>query len=219
VSTKKSVPNLISYLHNFFWNFSQFLAIYFELFSSGVIFNSENDDEWVPPDRRRAPRRARLAARRCRVAATCRAARAPASQQPSRPSPVVRAVALPHSRRPSARLAPHAAVPTVRVLTAAVQSRRRPDRRSAAPAASPLARRRRAAPRRRPHACEPSRFLGRLPCAGGAPPLGRRVAPPTCASHACSRRAPRAARADRAGPRTLRRPRPSGPRTRAAPAP
>jgi hypothetical protein len=38
----KSVPNLIFYLHEFFWNFSQFLAIYFELFSSGVNFNSEN---------------------------------------------------------------------------------------------------------------------------------------------------------------------------------
>jgi hypothetical protein len=33
----KSVPNLISYLQDFFWNFSQFLAIYFERFSSGVI--------------------------------------------------------------------------------------------------------------------------------------------------------------------------------------
>jgi hypothetical protein len=34
----KSVPNLVFYLHEFFRNFSQFLAIYFELFSSGVIF-------------------------------------------------------------------------------------------------------------------------------------------------------------------------------------
>jgi hypothetical protein len=33
----KSFPNLISYLHEFFWNFSQFLTIYFERFSSGVI--------------------------------------------------------------------------------------------------------------------------------------------------------------------------------------
>jgi hypothetical protein len=33
----KTIPNSISYLHNFFWNFSQFLAIYFERFSSGVI--------------------------------------------------------------------------------------------------------------------------------------------------------------------------------------
>jgi hypothetical protein len=34
----KGVPNLISYLHNFFWNFSQLLDIYFELFSSGSKF-------------------------------------------------------------------------------------------------------------------------------------------------------------------------------------
>jgi hypothetical protein len=73
----KTFPNLIFYLYEFFWNLFQFLAIYFELFSSGVIFNLENTDEWVPPVRRRAPRRARLAARRCRVAATCRAAHAP----------------------------------------------------------------------------------------------------------------------------------------------
>jgi hypothetical protein len=74
VSIMKSVPNLIFYLHEFFWKFSQFLAIYFELFSSGVIFNSENTDEWVPPVRRRAPHRALLAARRCCVAATRRTA-------------------------------------------------------------------------------------------------------------------------------------------------
>jgi hypothetical protein len=73
----KSVPNLIFYLHEFFWNFSQLLAIYFELYSSGVIFNSENANEWVPPVRRRAPHRARLAACRCRVASTLRTARAP----------------------------------------------------------------------------------------------------------------------------------------------
>jgi hypothetical protein len=42
--------------------FSQFLAIYFELFSSGVNFNSENADEWVPPVSRRCPRRACLSA-------------------------------------------------------------------------------------------------------------------------------------------------------------
>jgi hypothetical protein len=33
----KSVPNLISYIHNFFWNFSQFLAIYFGRFLSRII--------------------------------------------------------------------------------------------------------------------------------------------------------------------------------------
>jgi hypothetical protein len=42
----KSVPNLISYLHKISWNFSQSLAIYFELFSTGVIFNTENADVW-----------------------------------------------------------------------------------------------------------------------------------------------------------------------------
>jgi hypothetical protein len=34
----KSVPNLMSYLQKFSWNFSQFLAICFELFSSGANF-------------------------------------------------------------------------------------------------------------------------------------------------------------------------------------
>jgi hypothetical protein len=33
----KSVQNFISYLHEFFWNFSQFPAIYFERFSSREI--------------------------------------------------------------------------------------------------------------------------------------------------------------------------------------
>jgi hypothetical protein len=34
----KSIPNLFSYLHKFSWNISQFLAIYFKLFSSGSNF-------------------------------------------------------------------------------------------------------------------------------------------------------------------------------------
>jgi hypothetical protein len=33
----------------FFWNFSQLLAICFELFSSGSVFNSENHCRGVPP--------------------------------------------------------------------------------------------------------------------------------------------------------------------------
>jgi hypothetical protein len=69
----KSVPNLIFYLHKFFGNFSQFLAICFELFSFRVNLNSKIADERAPPVRRRAPYRACAAARRCRVAATCRA--------------------------------------------------------------------------------------------------------------------------------------------------
>jgi hypothetical protein len=71
----KNVPNLILYLHEFFWNFSQFLAIDFELFLSRVNFNSEIADEWAPPVRRRAPRRASVAARHCHMAATRRTAR------------------------------------------------------------------------------------------------------------------------------------------------
>jgi hypothetical protein len=51
----ESVPNLISYLHEFFWIFSQFLAIYFELFSSGSKFNSEIADMRGPPVSRRFP--------------------------------------------------------------------------------------------------------------------------------------------------------------------
>jgi hypothetical protein len=75
----KSVPNLISYLHKFCWNFSQFLAIYFELFSSRGNFNTEIADMMGPPVSRRFPRRAHLLARRRRVAATCpcRATRSP----------------------------------------------------------------------------------------------------------------------------------------------
>jgi hypothetical protein len=40
----KSVPKLISYPHDCFWNFSQFLAIYFVLFLSGSKFNSKIAD-------------------------------------------------------------------------------------------------------------------------------------------------------------------------------
>jgi hypothetical protein len=57
-------------------------------------------------------------------------------------------------------------------------------------------------PRRCPRAGEPPRFLDRLSCASGAPPLGRR---------ALRHRARRV--------HALRRSRPSGPRTQAAPAP
>jgi hypothetical protein len=64
----KSVPHLISYLHEFFQIFSQSPAICFELFSIWVIFNSEITDERAPPVRRRALRQARAEARRCRVA-------------------------------------------------------------------------------------------------------------------------------------------------------
>jgi hypothetical protein len=45
----KSVPNLISYLHDFSGIFSQFLAIFFELFSSGVIYLNSKFDWRVGP--------------------------------------------------------------------------------------------------------------------------------------------------------------------------
>jgi hypothetical protein len=47
----KSVSNLISYLHEFFQNFSQSTAIYFELISFGVIFNLEITDKRRSPNR------------------------------------------------------------------------------------------------------------------------------------------------------------------------
>jgi hypothetical protein len=102
----KSVPNLISYLHEFFWNFSQFLAIYFELFSSGSKLNSENTDEWSPPVSRRFPHRAHLSARRRRVAATCprRAARVP-QMRCRDPAPASRQPSQPHRRCPSRAVA------------------------------------------------------------------------------------------------------------------
>jgi hypothetical protein len=49
VSTMKSVPNLISYLHEFSWNFSQFLAVCFELLSLRSVFILEIADVWDPP--------------------------------------------------------------------------------------------------------------------------------------------------------------------------
>jgi hypothetical protein len=117
----KSVPNLISYLHEFFQNFSQSLTIYFELFSSGVNFNSEITDERAPPVRRRAPRWAHEAVRHCSVAATRRTSRQP------RPDSAV--VPLAASRPPRARhrrLAPRACLPT--------------ECRAAAPTATPFSR-------------------------------------------------------------------------------
>jgi hypothetical protein len=157
VSSIKSVPNLISYLQEFFWNFSQFLAIYFELFSSRSKFNSEIADMRGPPVSRRFPRRAYLSARCCRMAVTrpCRAtllARLKgavgttrrASRQPSQPS-----LAPPARQpRPSHHRPPHASP----LVLSPRQRASRPPRSEAADArvrrraASPLTHRRRAAP-------------------------------------------------------------------------
>jgi hypothetical protein len=45
----KSIPNWISYLHEFSWNCLQHLAISFELFSFRIIFNSGIICHGVPP--------------------------------------------------------------------------------------------------------------------------------------------------------------------------
>jgi hypothetical protein len=66
----KSVPNLIFYLQKFFWNFSQFQPIYFDLFSSGGNFNTEITDIRGLPVSRRFPRWACLSTHHRRVAAT-----------------------------------------------------------------------------------------------------------------------------------------------------
>jgi hypothetical protein len=129
----KSVPNLIFYLHEFFWIFSQFLAIYFELFSSGVIFKFENLS---------------------RVGPTCQTPRAVAAWLP-RAVPLARLkLAVETARRASRQPRPLAdSLALRRRPQQPYPSRRRPDRHGPKPpmlvrrrVASPLARHRRAAP-------------------------------------------------------------------------
>jgi hypothetical protein len=174
-------------------DFYQFLAVCFELFSSGVIFNSEIADEWAPPIRCHVPCRARLAARRCRVAAMCqrcsRALRPLSGLRAARPDRLVPPARTPHrARRSPDRLAPHATRLTAHaaVPTAAVRSRRR---RSVAvpPSRSPIA----VVPRRRPSDGEPPR-----PSAVSRAPVGATVGPPCstvatcCATVRCALRGP-----------------------------
>jgi hypothetical protein len=185
----KSVPNLIFYLHKFFGNFSQFLAICFELFSFRVNFNSEIADEWAPPVRHRAPLQARVAARRCRMAAMRCAAR------PRLKATIGTAHCASRQPRPDStdRLARVAATasPTVPSPRPSHQPRHCPDRLAnhaaiLTEAARPSRPRRAAVP-----ALVSRPFLGRLPRAGAVPPPARRATPP-----------PRVAWAGRAGPRT-----------------
>jgi hypothetical protein len=91
----KSVPNLISYLHEFFQNFSQSLAICFEL------FNLEIADERAPTVRRRAPRRRHG----LKPLLGQRVAR-PDSRPHTRRPPLDRASRGPPSPRPPRRAAP-----------------------------------------------------------------------------------------------------------------
>jgi hypothetical protein len=82
VSITKSVPNLISYLHEFF----SIPSYLFEIFSFGSKFNSEIADMRSPPVSRRFLRRARLSGPRAGVPTAVPTA------------PPVRAAPLPHMR-------------------------------------------------------------------------------------------------------------------------
>jgi hypothetical protein len=167
----KSVPNLIPYLHEFFQNFSQSLAIYFEIFSSRVNFNSEITDERAPPVRRLTPHRARAAARRFRVAsmhcAVARGLKSLSGQRAARPdSPA----SHPPPDRPTAPARSHGCS-----LEAASPGR--------PPCRSPIA----VAPRSCPRAGEPP-VPRRHPCAGAvAEPHRRRAAKPPHAGRAVPR--------------------------------
>jgi hypothetical protein len=139
MSIGKSVPNLISYLHEFVQNFSQSPAIWFELISFGVIFNSEITDKRVPLVSRRAPHRAR-AAPTARVKALSGRRHVPTT------------LLAPRSRPPP-RAARHLARAAV-VLTAASPGQRRLARAARLPTAS--RRRRLARPPVARHTAPPS---------------------------------------------------------------
>jgi hypothetical protein len=191
VSIKKSVPNLIFYLHDFFRNFSQFLAIFFELFSSRVIYLNSKFDSRVGPacqwQCRAAPSRDWLP----RAALSGRA-RGGLNVVPIAPRPPPR---QPRAARPHA-------------------SPLAPPPRQCSPLASPLALPSRppwseavvawyvvVPPRRSPVAAVPvpvSRPVPRpSPVRRWAPPFGRRAVSPPCSAAAahCADRSSWAARA------------------------
>jgi hypothetical protein len=66
----KNVPNLISYIHDFFGIFLNPYLFILSYFRPGVNFNLEIADMRGPAVSRRFPRRANLLARRRHVAAT-----------------------------------------------------------------------------------------------------------------------------------------------------
>jgi hypothetical protein len=76
----KTVPNLISYLHKFPWIFSQSLLFILSYFHPGIIFNTENADEWgtcQPPLFAPGPPVSTPSPRGCHVPTPRRATRAP----------------------------------------------------------------------------------------------------------------------------------------------
>jgi hypothetical protein len=151
------------------------------------------------------PRGSAPLSRGCHAPRSSRALKA--LSRPSRPPPD-RLAPPARTPRPSRRRSDRAAVPTAVVRSRVARTVAVPPR---PPRRSPIA----VAPRRRPRADEPpvssavSHAL--VPCCRWLPVQHRR--------RTLRRRAPRVVRADQAGSRTLHRPRPSGPRTRAAPAP
>jgi hypothetical protein len=165
----KSVPNLISYPHKFLWNFSQFLAIYFELFSSGVIsaFRAGPACQravatWLPRARTASLTRLKGAVGTVRRRPDSRLPTArPASRAPTAPSPTASPCALPatavrnrprvfkHAKATVYPIRPPVSTPRHRIL--APPSRANPLHRR--PCRSPP--NRRAARRRRPRLVMP----------------------------------------------------------------
>jgi hypothetical protein len=107
MSIGKSVPNLISYLHELFQNFSQSQAIYLELISFGINFNSEIADEWARAAAAWPPRAAPTPWLKARPTAPPRPHVA-FRQLASRPRASLR-LPRPDSRRPDRRCPSHVA--------------------------------------------------------------------------------------------------------------
>jgi hypothetical protein len=189
----KSVPNLIFYLHESFWIFSHFLAICFELFYFGMIFNSEIIDSGPHLSDaacRNGPARQRAvaawqphgSASRARLKAALRTARRASRQHRPRARPDS---APPHARRchPD-RLMRAAVAPTAsRVPPSPRPPLHHPDR-----SRSPVD----AAPCRRPRA-------GEAPVPRPSPARRRRAAAGS-PSNAAAARGPRQHREHGPGP-------------------
>jgi hypothetical protein len=209
MSILKSVPNLISYLHEFFQNVSQSIAIFFELFSFGEFVYSEIADSGphLSANARRAgpawlPRVAPTSQLKAAVGTARRASRQLA--RPRRARPTAAPLSVPPPSRRAARVPIAACAPP----SPRPSPRPRPDRladRAAVPTgALPVD--------VAPSSVVPTPVSRCSSAASRAPaPCRRRLTEQR--RRALRRCAPCAALADWAGPRALRRPRPS----RAAP--
>jgi hypothetical protein len=138
-----------------------------------VNFNSEIADEWVRPVSRRVPRRARAAARRCRVAAMRRGLKPLSGQRVARPGSCL---ARPRPPDSAASSCPPVSRPP--------RPRRSPL--DSVPHSAPLADRRLAPHRRARHRPSPSprAVSRRLPCAGVEPSPVHALQPAEAVGHA-----------------------------------